>query len=61
MAAFVAATMNQARTGRPSTGLASCLFVGAGALTKSLEAADLEARLAALEARHSTFTNRRAA
>jgi hypothetical protein len=50
VAAFLAVTMNQVRTGRVGVNIGNCLFVGAGVLLKALQTETQEQRIAALEA-----------
>jgi hypothetical protein len=50
VAAALAQTMNQVRTGKVAVQVGNCLGVLAGVLLKALEGSDLERRIAALEA-----------
>ena len=49
VACFIAATLNQVRTGRLAANVGNCIFVGAGVLLKAIEVSDFERRIAALE------------
>jgi hypothetical protein len=49
VAAALAVTMNQVRTGKVTVQVGNCLGVLAGVLLKALEGSDLERRIAALE------------
>jgi hypothetical protein len=50
VAAALAVTLNQVRTGKVAVQVGNCLGVLAGVLLKALEGSDLERRIAALEA-----------
>ena len=52
VAAALAETINQVRTGRLAVNVANAVGVLAGVLIRALETAELEHRIAALEARH---------
>ena len=60
VAAALAVTMNQVRTGRLAVNVGNCLGVLAGVLLKALEGGDVEQRLAALEANQSPHRRRAA-
>jgi len=61
VAAFLAVTLNQVRTGQLAVGVGNCLFVGAGVLLKAIEGGELEQRLAVLEAGQAQPQRRRIA
>ena len=48
---FIAQTLNQIRTGRMSTTVGNCLFIGTGVLLRAIEGSELEQRIEALEAK----------
>jgi hypothetical protein len=61
VAAFLALTLNQVRTGKLGVNVANSIFIGAGTLLKALERGDMEERLATLEARLGGRLNGRVA